>query len=42
MQLAFAINFISSKDINEERTMHSKGDDIEVMTYDGANDFLYF
>ena len=40
MQLAFAINFISSKDINEERTMHSKGDDIEVMTYDGANEVI--
>ena len=40
MQLAIAINFISSKDIDEERTMHSKGDNIEVMTYDGANEVI--
>ena len=34
IQLAIAINFGSSKDSNKEWTMHSKGDDIEVMTYD--------
>ena len=28
------INFISSKDINEEHVMNSKSDDIEAMTYD--------
>ena len=28
------INTISSKDTNEERVMHSKSDDTEVMTYD--------
>lgn len=40
MQLAFAINFISSNDINEERTMHWKSDNIELMTYDDANEVI--
>ena len=35
--LAIAINFISSKDIDEEQVMHSKSDNIEVMTYHNAN-----
>ena len=40
MQLAIAINFTSSKDIDEEHTMHSKGDNIEVMNCDGANEVI--
>ena len=31
------INFISSKDIDGERVMHSKSDNIEFMAYDNAN-----
>ena len=34
IQLTIAVNFISSKDTNEEQIMHSKTDNIEVMTYD--------
>ena len=30
-QLSMAINFMSSKDTNETRTMNSKSDDIEIM-----------
>ena len=30
-QLAIAINFMASKDTEEERVMHSKGDNIEIM-----------
>ena len=33
-----AINFISSKDVDEESVMHSKSDNTEFMTYDNAND----
>ena len=40
IQLTIEINFISSKDINEDSTMHSKSDNIEVMTYDGANEVI--
>ena len=32
------INFISSRDVNEEHIMHSKSDNTEFMTYDNAND----
>ena len=31
IQLPLAINFISSKDNDEERAMHSKSDNIEIM-----------
>ena len=31
IQLAIAINFISSKNKDEERVMHSKSDNIKVM-----------
>ena len=31
IQLAIEINFISSKDVDEERVMHSKSDNIEIM-----------
>ena len=31
IQLTIAINFISSKSTDEERVMHSKSDNIEIM-----------
>ena len=31
IQLPLAINFVSSKDNDEERAMHSKSDNIEIM-----------
>ena len=37
IQLAIAIKFSSSKNTDEEQVMHSKSDNIEVMTYDNAN-----
>ena len=37
IQLTVAINFISSKDNDEEHVIHSKGDTIEVMINDKAN-----
>ena len=39
IQLTIAVNFISSKDTNEEQIMHSKTDNIEVMSY-GSPDKL--
>ena len=38
IQLAIAINFISSKDVDKERIMHLKNDNIEFMSYDNANE----
>ena len=40
IQLTIAINFISSKDVDEERLMHSKRDNIEFMSYDNANEVV--
>ena len=40
MQLTIAINFISSKDVDEERVMYSKSDNIELMLYDNANEVV--
>ena len=37
IQLNVASNFISSKDVDEERVMHSKGNNTEFMTYVNAN-----
>ena len=37
IQLTIAVNFISSKDAEEERVMHAKSEK-EFMTYDNAND----
>ena len=37
-QLKIEINFLSSKNINEEQVMHTKSDKKEVMTYDNANE----
>ena len=35
-----ATNLISSKDNDKEQVMHWKGDNIEVMTYDSANEVI--
>ena len=35
-----AINFNSSKDIDEEHIMHKKSDHKEFMPYDNANDII--
>ena len=33
-----SINFISSKDVEEERVMHSKSDNMKFMCYNEANE----
>ena len=38
IQLTIANNFISSIDNDEERVMHSKSDNIEIMINDEANE----
>ena len=40
IQLTIAINFIFSKDVDEERVMHSKSNNIEFMPYDNANEVV--
>ena len=40
IQSTIAINFISSKDNDEERVMHSKSDDTLIMINDDVNDLL--
>ena len=35
-----AIDFISSKDTDEERVIHSKSDNTEVTNYDGINEVI--
>ena len=37
IQLAIAINFISSKDVDEERVIHSKIDNVEFRLYHNVN-----
>ena len=37
IQLTIAINFISSKDAEEECVMHSKGDNIKFTSYSDSN-----
>ena len=39
-QLATAINFISFKETNEEWTIHSENDNIEVMIYGNLNKII--
>ena len=34
------MNFISSKDAEEERVIHSKTDNVEFMSYDNVNDIV--
>ena len=40
IQLTIAANSISSKDVDEERVMHSNSGDIEFMSYDNANEVV--
>ena len=40
IQLTIAINFISSKGNVEERLIHSKGDNIEIMNNDKADQVI--
>ena len=40
IQLTMIINFISSKDTDEDCLMHSKVDDIEVTTYDDPKEII--
>ena len=41
IQLKIAINFISSQDDNyEDRVIHFKSDNIEIMSSDEANEFI--
>ena len=40
IQLTVAINFIYSKDVDEERAMHSKSNNIEFMPFDNANEVV--
>ena len=39
-QLTIAINFISSKDTEEERVMHSNSDNIKFTSYNDANELV--
>ena len=41
IQLTIASNFISSKDADEERVIHSKSDNIEFMSYDNVNEVVH-
>ena len=38
IQLIISINFISTKDVEEEGVMHSKSNNIEFIPYDNANE----
>ena len=40
IQLMLAINFVSSKDNDEEYVMHLKNDNIEIMINDKANEAI--
>ena len=40
MQLPIAINFISSKDTNEERAINSKNDSIKILIYTKADEII--
>ena len=40
IQLTIAVNFVSSKDIDEERLLHSKSDDVEVTINDNQMKLL--
>ena len=41
IQLTIAINFISSKDAEEEHVMHSRSDNIKFTSYSDANEVVY-
>ena len=40
IQLIIAINFVSSKDTDEEREIHSKSDYIDIMICDKADEVI--
>ena len=40
IQLTISINFISFENTNEERTMHLKSDNIDVVTYGDGNEVI--
>ena len=40
VQLTIAVNFISSRDNDEEQVMHLESDNIEVMTHDNVNEVM--
>ena len=40
IQLTIAISFVSSKDTDEERIIHSKSENIEVKINDEANEVI--
>ena len=40
IQLAIAINFISSKENDEEHVMHSKSDNIEIMANNKSDEVI--
>ena len=40
IQLKVAINFGSSKDTDQEREMHSKSDNMEIMIYDKVGELF--
>ena len=39
-QLIIAITLFPSKDVDEERVMHSKSDNIELMSYDNIKEIV--
>ena len=40
IQLTIAINFVSSRDTEEERVMHSTSDNIKLTPYNDANEVV--
>ena len=40
IQLTMAINFISSKDVDEERLIYTKSDSKQFMTYDNVKNIV--
>ena len=40
IQLTMSINFICSKDVDEESAIHTNSDNIEIMAYDEANEVI--
>ena len=40
IQLTIAINFVSHREIDEERLTHSKSDDIEIVINDEADEVI--
>ena len=40
IQLTIAINFISSKDVDEDRVIHSKSDNIEFIPYNNVSEVV--